>query len=65
MPTSDMVERFEAREPDWKGKHERRFRWSRFRWEWGRACYIVAAVEGDPDIVWWEWDDELMEPTDA
>lgn len=51
-----MWEQYKAREPDWRGRHERYFRWSKLRYEWGRFCYIVHPVEGGHDIVWWEWD---------
>lgn len=50
-------EQYKHREPDWRGKIEKRFRWSKLRWEWGRWCYVVHPVEGGRDYAWWEWED--------
>lgn len=46
-----------ARTPDWRGRLQKRFRWLRFRFEWGRYCYVVYPIEcGVRDFVWWEWE---------
>ena len=50
------LERFKAREPDWRGMLRKRFRWSKLRMEWGRWCYIVHPVQGGHDFTWWEWE---------
>lgn len=49
-------ERYKLRQPDWRGRIQRRFRWLKFQFEWGRYCYIVHPVEGGHDYVWWEWE---------
>lgn len=41
---------------EWKGRLQQRWRWSTWRKEWGRYCYIVHPVEDGRDIVWWEWE---------
>ena len=51
-------EQVKNREADWKGMKEKRFRWSKFRMEWGRWCYITHPVEGVRDVSWWEWENE-------
>lgn len=53
---SSFNDQVRNREADWKGRLERRFRWSKFRFEWGRVCYIVYPVEGPRDYTWWEWE---------
>lgn len=53
----EMLERYDAREPDWCGRRLRRFRLRTFRFEFGRWCYIVHPVEGFHDIAWWKWED--------
>jgi len=55
---SSIKEQIKNREPDWRGKLEKRFRWSKFRREWGRWCFIVTPVEGYGDFVWWEWESD-------
>lgn len=40
-------------EPTQYGIPRRRFRWSRFRFEYGRMCWIVHPW--GPDVGWWEW----------
>lgn len=40
---------------DWKGKHEKRFNWCSFRWEWGRVCYRTNWL-GQTLEAWWEPD---------
>lgn len=41
--------------PDWKGRIEERFRWSKFRFEFGRWCYNTNCF-GDETKSWWEWE---------
>ncbi len=51
-----MKERYKLKQPDWRGRLEKRFRWRTLRFEWGRWCYVVHPVDGGPDIAWWEWE---------
>lgn len=53
---SSFYKQVRNREPDWRGKIERRFRWLKLRFDWGRMCYVVHPVEGAPDRSWWEWE---------
>ena len=43
------------RNADWAGKIHKRFRWLRFRFEWGRRCYKTDCC-GDTLESWWEWE---------
>lgn len=43
------------RYPDWKGKIEKRWRWARFKFEWGRWCYNINCLEQTIKM-WWEWE---------
>lgn len=45
------------RSADWKGRIEKRFRWSTFKFEWGRWCYITNAM-GYTRFEWWEWEEK-------
>lgn len=46
----------EKRDADWVGKHEKRWRWSRFRFCWGHWHYDTN-WRGDTIDAWWVWDD--------
>ena len=41
----------------WGGAKERRFRWSKFRFEWGRYFYKTDCM-GRDRAVWWEWEND-------
>lgn len=41
--------------PDWRGRLQRRFRWWRLRFEFGRWCYCTN-WRGDTLEQWWEWE---------
>ncbi len=43
------------RSPSWRGRIERRWRWSSWRKEWGRWCYKTNA-QGQTLGMWWEWE---------
>ena len=43
--------------PDWKGRPQKFFRWSTFRREWGRMCYVTDCM-GNTRHRWWEWENE-------
>jgi hypothetical protein len=45
------------RDASWKGKLEKRFRWSVFGWRWGRWCYRTNAL-GETLDSWFEWETE-------
>ena len=45
------------KDPDWKGKLQKRFRWLKLRFEWGRWCYIIEPIANDRDTIWWEKED--------
>jgi len=51
-----MKEQYKLKQADWKGAIRKRFRWSTFKFEWGRWCYIVHPVEGGCEYIWWEWE---------
>lgn len=55
---SSIKEQIKNKEADWKGKLKKRFRWSKFKWQWGRYCYVVHPVEGGRDYSWWEWEEK-------
>lgn len=42
---------------DWKGKIEKRFRISKWRFENGRYCYTTNCC-GDTIECWWEWENK-------
>jgi len=46
------------KEAEWKGKIQKKFRWFKLRFEWGRFCYIVHPAEGGKDKAWWEWEND-------
>ncbi len=52
-------QQYKDRQPDWKGMIKRRFRWSTFKFEYGRYCYVVHPIEGHYDYVWWEWENNI------
>jgi len=39
---------------DWIGKLERRFRWSKFRFDYGNMHYTTNCC-GDTEKAWWVW----------
>ena len=43
---------------DWSLRLERKFRFSKMRYEWGRWCVKVHPVEGCRDRYWWEWENK-------
>jgi hypothetical protein len=43
-------------ECDWRGMLRKRWRWLRWRFEWGRYCTRSNAFGTGP--VWWEWEGE-------
>lgn len=43
------------RSADWRGALTKRFRWSKFRFEWGRWCYKVDRLGNDKEV-WFEWE---------
>ena len=44
-------------QPDWRGRIEKRFKWSTFSFEWGRLCYCTNCC-GDTTDLWWEWENK-------
>jgi hypothetical protein len=46
------------RSPDYKGRMLEKFRWTHFRFEWGRYCYETDAW-GETLNKWWEWETEM------
>ncbi len=53
-----QYEQYKAREPDWRGSIQKRFRWSKLKFEWGRWCYIVSHIQGQGNFAWWEWEED-------
>lgn len=51
---------------EWAGKRplmfrrprERRFRWSRLRFQWGCWCSRISA-DGEMLESWWEWENDI------
>lgn len=43
---------------DRKGPPEKRFRWSKFKFQWGRRCYNTDC-NGNTIRTGWEWDETL------
>jgi len=50
------TKKFTGKDCDWKGRLKKRFKLSKFRFEWGRWCYIIHPIEGGTHITWWEWE---------
>lgn len=44
------------RQPDYRGRVRRGFRWSKLRFEWYRVCSVVHPVQGIRDVTWVEWE---------
>jgi len=53
---SSFYAQCKAREADYRTGPFTKFRWSRFRYEWGYRCYVIHPVEGHLDKCWWEWE---------
>lgn len=43
------------REATFYGIPRKRFRWSSFRFEWGRVCWVVHPW-AEQDYYWWVWE---------